>query len=149
MADLVRWNPAREMMSLREAMDRLFEESFLRPSWFGFGDSAEAVLPLDIYETDDQVVVKAAAPGVSPKDIEVTITGNVLTIKGEMKAEEKVEKGNYLRQERRYGSFCRQVALPEGVKTDNVQATFKDGILSLELPKVEAAKPKTVKVVTK
>ena len=102
-----------------------------------------------MYETDDQVVVKAAAPGVSPKDIEVTITGNVLTIKGEMKAEEKVEKGNYLRQERRYGSFCRQVALPEGVKTDNVQATFKDGILSLELPKVEAAKPKTVKVVTK
>lgn len=149
MADLVRWNPAREMMSLREAMDRLFEESFLRPSWFGIGDAAEAVLPLDIYETDDQVVVKAAAPGVTPKDIEVTITGNVLTIKGEMKAEEKVEKGNYLRQERRYGSFCRQVSLPEGVKTDNVQATFKDGVLTLELPKVEAAKPKTVKVVAK
>ncbi len=149
MADLVRWNPAREMMSLREAMDRLFEESFLRPSWFGFADSAEALLPLDIYETEDHVVVKAAAPGVSPKDIEVTITGNVLTIKGEVKAEEKVEKGNYLRQERRYGSFCRQVALPDGVKTDNVQATFKDGVLSLELPKTETAKTKTVKVVVK
>ncbi len=149
MADLVRWNPAREMMSLREAMDRLFEESFLRPGWFGFADPAEAMLPLDIYETEDHVVVKAAAPGVSPKDIEVTITGNVLTIKGEVKAEEKVEKGNYLRQERRYGSFCRQVALPDGVKTDNVQATFKDGVLSLELPKTETAKTKTVKVVVK
>ncbi len=149
MADLVRWNPAREMMSLREAMDRLFEESFLRPGWFGFADPAEAMLPLDIYETEDHVVVKAAAPGVSPKDIEVTITGNVLTIKGEVKAEEKVEKGHYLRQERRYGSFCRQVALPDGVKTDNVQATFKDGVLSLELPKTETAKTKTVKVVVK
>jgi HSP20 family protein len=147
MAELVRWNPAREMMSLREAMDRLFEESFLRPGWFGFME--EPSLPLDIYETGDHLVVKASVPGVSPEDIEVTITGDVLTIKGEVKAEEKVEKGNYLRQERRYGSFCRQVSLPAGVKTDGVQATFKNGVLTLEFPKTEAVKTKTVKVVAK
>ncbi len=149
MADLMRWNPAREMVSLRDAMDRLFEDSFLRPGWFGVAESPAGVLPLDIYETGDQIVVKATAPGVAPEDIEVTITGDVLTIKGEMKSEEKVEKGNYLRQERRYGSFCRQVSLPGGVKTEGVQAAFKDGVLTLELPKVEDVKTKTVKVVAK
>jgi len=149
MAELARWNPAREMVSLREAMDRLFEDSFLQPGWFGAAESPANVLPLDIYETGDHVVVKAAVPGVKPEDIEVTITGDVLTIKGETKVEEKVEKGNYLRQERRYGSFCRQVALPGGVKSDGVQATFENGVLSLELPKAEAVKTKTVKVVAK
>jgi HSP20 family protein len=149
MANLVRWNPAREMVSLREAMDRLFEDSFLRPGWFGVPDAGEMAMPLDIYETGDHIVVKATAPGVKPEDIEVSITGDVLTIKGETKAEEKVEKGNYLRQERRYGAFCRQVSLPAGVKTEGVQATFENGILTLELPKAEAAKTKTVKVVVK
>jgi HSP20 family protein len=137
------------MLSLREAMDRLFEESFLRPGWFGAAETPAAVVPLDIYESGDKVIVKAAAPGVAAEDIEVTITGDMLTIKGEMKAEEKVEKGNYLRQERRYGNFCRQVSLPAGVKTEGVQATFKDGVLTLELAKTEAVKTKTVKVVTK
>lgn len=149
MADLARWNPSREMLSLREAMDRLFEESFLRPGWFGATETPAAVLPLDIYESGDKVVVKAAAPGVAAEDIEVTITGDVLTIKGEMKAEEKVEKGNYLRQERRFGSFCRQVSLPAGVRTEGVQAAFKDGILTLELAKAETVKSKTVKVIAK
>jgi len=149
MADLVRWNPTREMLSLRDAMDRLFEDSFLRPSWFGGAESPAAAVPLDVYETGDHVVVKASVPGVKPEDIEVTITGDLLTIKGEMKVEEKVEKENYVRQERRYGSFCRQVSLPTGIKTDNVQATFENGVLSLELPKAEVAKTKTVKVVTK
>lgn len=149
MADLARWNPSREMLSLREAMDRLFEESFLQPGWFGATETPAAVLPLDIYESGDKVIVKAAAPGVAAEDIEVTITGDVLTIKGEMKAEEKVEKGNYLRQERRFGSFCRQVSLPAGVRTEGVQAAFKDGILTLELAKAEAVKSKTVKVIAK
>jgi HSP20 family protein len=149
MADLARWNPSREMLSLREAMDRLFEESFLRPGWFGATETPAAVLPLDIYESGDKVIVKAAAPGVAAEDIAVTITGDVLTIKGEMKAEEKIEKGNYLRQERRYGSFCRQVSLPAGVQTEGVQAAFKDGILTLELTKAEAVQTKTVKVIAK
>jgi HSP20 family protein len=95
------------------------------------------------------VVVKATVPGVKPEDIEVTITGDVLTIKGEFKTEEKTEKHNYLRQERRYGSFCRQLSVPAGADVDKVKATFEHGVLTLELPKVEAAKAKTVKVVAK
>ena len=146
MADLVRWNPSREMLSLREAMDRLFEDSFLRPGSFG----VETEMPqLDVYETDDHLVVKASVPGVKPEDIDVTLAGDVLTIKGEFKSEEKIGKRNYLRQERRYGSFVRQVTLPAGVNSDKVQATFEHGILTLELPKLEAAKVKTVKVVAK
>ena len=92
MAELVRWSPARDTVSLREAMDRLFEESFLRPDLFGGGETAASALPLDMYETENDVVVKASVPGVKPEDIEVTVTGDLLTIKGEFKSEEKTEK---------------------------------------------------------
>jgi len=149
MASLVRWNPTRDMVSLREAMDRLFEESFLQSDLLGFSDSPANALPLDMYETDNDVIVKATVPGIKPEDIEVTITGDLLTIKGEFKSEEKTEKRNYLRQERRYGSFCRQINLPANVDSNAAKATFEHGILSLELPKIEAAKAKTVKVVAK
>lgn len=149
MAQLVRWNPAREMVSLREAMDRLFEESFLRPGSLGLGESMAGAPPVDMYETESEVVVKATVPGVKPEDIEVTITGDLLTIKGEFKSEEKTEKRNYLRQEHRYGSFCRQVGLPAGVNSDQAKATFEHGIITLALPKVAEAKAKTVKVVAK
>lgn len=149
MAELVRWDPARELVSLRDAMNRLFEESFLWPGFSMFGESPSVVLPLDMYETDDHLVVKASVPGLKPEDIEVTLTGDLLTIKGEFKSEEKTEKRNYLRQERRYGSFCRQVGLPAGVNADKAKATFENGVLTLELPKTEAAKAKTIKIVSK
>jgi len=137
------------MLSLREAMDRLFEDSFISPRWFWGAEEATGFLPLDIYESGDHVVVKATVPGVKPEDIDVTITGDLLTIKSEIQEEEKVEERNYLRQERRYGSSCRQVTLPAGLDTDKVKASFEHGVLTLELPKLEALKPKTVKVVTR
>jgi len=151
MANLVRLEPAREMLSLREAMDRLFEESFLRPGSFGVSDSASAMLPLDMYETENDVVVKAAIPGVKPEDIEVTVTGDLLSIKGEFRAESEVkdEKRNYHRQERRFGSFCRQVTLPAGVNADACAADFENGVLTLTLPKVEEAKVKKVQIKSK
>lgn len=150
MANLVRTDPAREMMSLREAMDRLFEESFLRPGLMNAGgDTAAGLLPMDVYETDSSVVVKVAVPGVKPEDIDVTLTGDLLTIKGEFKSEQKEEKRNYLRQERRSGSFSRQLTLPAGVKGDQCKANFENGLLTLELPKAEAAKAKSIKVVAK
>ena len=149
MAELVRWSPARDTVSLREAMDRLFEESFLRPDLFGGGETAASALPLDMYETENDVVVKASVPGVKPEDIEVTVTGDLLTIKGEFKSEEKTEKRNFIRQERRYGSFCRQLGLPVSVDSNKAEASFENGILTLTLPKVEAVKPKTVRVVAK
>ena len=87
------------MVSLREAMDRLLEKSFLRPDLFGGGETPATALPLDMYETENDVVVKASVPGVKPEDIEVTVTGDLLTIKGEFKSEEKTEKRNFIRQE--------------------------------------------------
>jgi len=151
MANLVRLEPAREMLSLREAMDRLFEESFLRPGSFGVSDSASAMLPMDMYETENDVVVKAAIPGVKPEDIEVTVTGDLLSIKGEFRteSEQKDEKRNYHRQERRFGSFCRQVTLPAGVNADACAADFENGVLTLTLPKVEEAKVKKVQIKSK
>jgi HSP20 family protein len=151
MANLVRLDPAREAMSLREAMDRLFEESFLRPGFFGNGESGAVMLPMDMYETENEVVVKAAVPGVKPEDIEVTVTGDLLTIKGEFKSEseQKDEKRNWHRQERRYGNFSRQVTLPAGVNTDACQADFDNGVLTLKLPKAEEAKVKRVQITSK
>jgi HSP20 family protein len=149
MANLVRRDTPREALSLREAMDQLFQDSFIRPGWFGPGESPANLLPVDMYETADSLVVKATVPGVKPEDVEVTVTGDLLTIKCESKSEEKVEKRNYLRQERRYGSACRQVTLPAGVDTNQAKASFEHGVLTLELPKVEAVKTKTVKVVAK
>ena len=109
------------------------------------------MLPMDMYETENDVVVKAAVPGVKPEDIEVTVTGDLLTIKGEFKTESEKgdEKRNWHRQERRYGSFSRQVTLPVGVNTDACQADFENGVLTLQLPKVEEAKVKRVQIQSK
>jgi HSP20 family protein len=145
---IVRWEPFSDLMSLREAMDRLFEESVVRPgnrflAPFGPGD-----LAVDMYETDDDLVVTAALPGVKPEEVDITITGDTLSIKGETTSEIKVEKANYLRQERRYGAFARTVTLPVPVRADKAEAKFKDGVLTLSIPKAEEAKPKIVKVKT-
>ena len=149
MGNLVPWEPFREMVSLRDAMNRLFEESFLRPGLVGSQDTG-LYAPLDVYETDNQVVLKAAVPGLKPEDLDVTITGDVLTIKGEFKSEEKSEKKrSYIRQERRYGAFTRQLTLPTAVDSNNITATFENGILTLEMPKKENVKPKTVKIIAK
>ena len=149
MADIVRWEPARDMLSLREAMNRMFEDAFLRPGWFGVSDTATNLVAVDLYETNDHLVVKASVPGIKAEDIDVKVTGDLLTIKGEFKSEEKTEKRNYLHQERRYGSFCRQISLPTGVDSSKAKATFENGVLTLELPKAETAKAKSIKVVAK
>jgi HSP20 family protein len=148
MASLIKWEPLSDLVSLRDAMDRLFEDSFVRmrglPGVFG-----TEPLALDMYETADSVVVKTGVAGVKPEEIDITITGDVLTIKGETEAEEKVEKDNYIRQERRYGAFQRSVQLPGSLLTDKAQASFENGVLTLTIPKSEKSKPKTIKVEAK
>jgi HSP20 family protein len=136
-------------MSLREAMDRLFEESVVRPRAGWPAPLGAESLAVDMYETDEEVVVKTAVPGVKSEDIDVSITGDVLTIKGETKAEEKVEKANYIRQERRYGVFSRSLSLPSTVVADKATAEFENGVLILTLPKAEEVKPKTIQVKAK
>lgn len=146
---LTRWEPFKEMMSLREAMNRLFEDSFIRPSAWPLPFDGDAFgLPVDVIEKKDEVLVKASVPGLKPEDIDVSITGDVLTIKGETKSEEKIEDGTYLRQERRYGRFERSLQLPTLVVADKADAKFEHGVLTLKLPKAEEARPHTIKVKT-
>jgi HSP20 family protein len=145
---VVRWEPFSDLMSLREAMDRLFEESYVRPGGRSATPYTSVDLALDIYETDDAFVVTASLPGVKPEDVEITITGETLMIKGETKAEATVENANYLRQERRFGAFARTIVVPAPVQADKAEAKFKDGVLTLSVPKAEEAKPKSVRVKT-
>jgi HSP20 family protein len=144
---LMRWQPFEELMSLREAMDRLFEESIVWPrSWLA---PAAQTFAVDIYETKDDVVVKASLPGVKPEDIEVSVVGDTLTIKGEVKEEKDIKEENYIRKERRYGSFCRSFTLPVSVNPDKATAEFENGVLTLTLPKAEEVKPKTIAIKAK
>ncbi len=142
---MMRWEPFREMMSLRNAMDRLFDESFVRPSRMWVEEGA-AQFPVDMYQTDGEVVVKATLPGIKPEEVDITITGDALTIKGEHKEEKEVKEENYIRRERRYGSFTRTVLIPVSVQGDKAEASFEDGVLTLTLPKAEEIRPKQIKV---
>jgi len=130
-------------------MDRLFEESFVHPRAGWLTPFGAGTLAVDMYETDEDVVVKTSVPGVKPEDIDITITGDTLTIKGEVKAEEKIERANYIRQERRYGAFSRSLTLPTSVVAEKAKAEFENGVLTLTLPKSEEVKPKTIKVKAK
>ena len=149
MANIVRWEPFRDLISLREAMDRLFEESFIRPRAGWLAPLGAEGLAVDMYETDQDVVIKSSVPGVRADDIDITITGDTLTIKGETKTKEKVEKANYIRQERRYGAFSRSVTLPTSIVAEKAKAEFENGVLTLTLPKAEEVKPKAIKVKAK
>jgi HSP20 family protein len=145
---LTRWDPVRDMVTLREAMDRLFAESFVRPgtAFPILGMESPAV---DMYQTKDEIVVKAAIPGIKPENIDISVTGDQLTIKGEFEEEDKIEEGNYIRKERHTGEFARELSLPTLVNADKAKAEFEHGVLTLRLPKVEAVKPRTITVKAK
>lgn len=148
MASLMRWEPFGEMRSLHERMDRLFDGFFRSPRLVPW-ESAELAFPLDVYETEESLVVKAPLPGVRPEDVDISITDDILTIKGESKSEEEVKREDYHRRELRHGSFCRSVTLPTQVEHGKAEATFEQGILTVTLPKTAEAKPKTIKVKTR
>jgi HSP20 family protein len=135
-----RWEPFKEMMTLRQAMDRLFEDSFVRP----YRGAEGTYLPLDIYTTNDAVIIRAAVPGVAPDDVEVMVEGSTVTIRGETKAPQV--DGNFLLQERRYGPFARSIDLVIPVQADKAEAKFENGVLVLSIPKAEEVKPKVIKV---
>jgi HSP20 family protein len=140
-----RWEPFRELMSLREAMDRLFEESFVRPGGL-LGMRGESALAMDMYQTADDVVCKVALPGVRPEDVQLTISGDTLTIRAEIKPDPNIKQEDYLLQERRYGPVSRTVTLPVPVQADRAEATFENGILTIRLPKAEQVKPRQIRI---
>ena len=148
MASIVRWEPFRDLMSLREAMDRMVEEGIMRAP-APFAGWAPGGLAVDMYETDESVVIKTAIPGVNAEEIGVSVTGDTLTIRAETQEETEIERESYLRRERRFGSCCRSVTLPGGLEAEKAEADYTDGVLTLTFPKAEEVKPKSIKVTAK
>jgi HSP20 family protein len=147
MTTLTRWEPLRELVTMREMMDRFWEEPFdLRRAWpRPLGEFRPAV---DMSEDDGAYIVKASLPGVKPEEVEISLADNILTIKGEAKEDKETKEENYHVRERRYGSFMRSIALPMTVKSEQVEATNENGVITLRLPKAEEVKPKKIAVKT-
>ena len=148
MPDIVEWKPFREVSRLRREMDRLWDD------YFGSGRRALQPLPaefapaVDVKETADQIVVKAEVPGMDAKDINISVTGDVLTIKGEKKSEREEKEENYHLVERSYGSFSRSLAMPAAVDMDKIEAKYDKGVLTITCPKKEEVKPKAIEIKT-
>lgn len=141
---LSRWDPFREFISLRDNMDRLFDRTLSRmDSDF---DTVNWALALDVIENNDEFVVKASLAGIDPDDLEITYSDNALTIRGETKMEQDVEESRYHLRERRYGRFARSVSLPAKIDSDKIEADYKNGVLTLHLPKTEEVKPKRISI---
>ncbi|RME49593.1 MAG: Hsp20/alpha crystallin family protein [Caldilineae bacterium] len=145
---LARRNPIREAMALHNALDRLFDEALFRP-FSGYDTNGVRTLALDMYETDDNLIVEAALPGITPEDVEIAVQDGVLTIKGEIKREAEENVTYHLRERYPYTAFERAITLPVDINADAAEATFKNGILTLVLPKAEEVKPKRIEVKAK
>lgn len=147
MSTLVRWEPTRELASLRDRVDRLFGETFGR-AW---GDqegltSGAWIPPVDVFESEDHIVLKADLPDVNKDEVDISVQNNTLTIKGERKMEDEVKEKNFYRMERTYGAFTRSFTLPPTIDSERIDANFNNGVLTLTLPKREESKPKQIKV---
>lgn len=141
---LIRRGPFGDLLSLRQAMDRLFEESFVNPRTWQLGD--EQPVPVDVYTSDDEFVVQAILPGIKPEDVEITVEGTTLTISGDTTVTAEGKEGSLLLQEIRRGRFMRTLSLPAGLEPDKAKATFEDGVLTLRIPKAEQLKPRQIKI---
>ena len=136
--------PVREFVLLRDALDRLFEDSFIRPPMIF--DGSTVPFSVDLFETPEAYTLKAALPGMKPEDISIDATAGMVTIKGEYKEEKESKAENFIRKELRTGAFHRAFELPLSIEPAKVDAKFKDGILEITLPKAEVVKPKQIKV---
>ena len=147
MSSVTRWSPISDLMSLHSAMDRLFGDSFGLPGQSRtVGAVGEGYLPLDVYQTEKEWVIRAAVPGIDPSAVEVTVDGGQISIKGEIKPPENAQTENYWLRENFYGKFSRQVTLPEEALGEQAKAQFVNGMLIVSVPKAQPAKPKSVKI---
>jgi HSP20 family protein len=144
---IARFSPPGDVVSLREAMDRLFEDSVTRPNggWTTLG-AGQVVVPVDLWETKDAYHVRADLPGLTPEDIEINATADTFTINGEFKPTTDVTGDGWLRHERRIGKFARSFTVPVQIEPSKVEAKFTNGVLELVLPKADNVKPRTIKI---
>ncbi len=146
---ITRFSPMTDFVSLREAMDRLFEDSFIRPNgWSGLA-AGQIAVPVDLWETNDAYHLRADLPGLAPDQIEINATQDTVQISGETKVQADVSTEGWLRQERRAGRFQRAFTLPVQIDPNKVQATFEHGVLDLVLPKADQVKPRNIKITAK
>ena len=138
-------SPFGELLSLRSAMDHLFEDSFVRRP-FGAGFDGPSALPLDVTRTADALVIEAVLPGIRPEDVEITVEDNTLSIRGEYREEKHEGEGEALVTEIRRGSVARTLTLPTGLEPDKATASFEHGVLTLKLPKAESVKPRQIRI---
>jgi len=143
-ATLTQFQPFREVSTLQDQINRLFNEAFDRTS--GEANLTAWAPAVDIFETEHSLVVKADLPDIKPEELDIRVENNILTIRGERKFEKKVDENNYLRVERAYGSFSRSFSLANTVNTEAIRADYKNGVLTLNIPKREEAKRKQIKV---
>ncbi len=142
--DLSTWSPFRDLVNMQREIGRVFDNLFSDAD--GNPVVSDWAPRVDIMEHEDSYVIKAEMPGVNKNDVKITLHDNVLSIRGEKKQEREEKDANYHRVERSYGTFERQFALPTGVKSDKIDASYRDGILTIMLPKAEEAKPKEIEV---
>jgi HSP20 family protein len=143
MSQITRWNPVRDLISMREMMDQVFNDRFMRATEPG----RAALLPIDVYADENAIVLMADVPGLKPEELAITFEGGTLIIRGEIKPLAEVK--NYLLHERTTGRFERSLTINTPINADGIEATFEHGVLTLTLPKAEAAKPKQISVKTK
>lgn len=146
MSNLIRWDPGREIVSLRDAMDRLFNDAFTRPWSLTSGGLRAGLPPVDMWQDDNSVFIKASLPGLKANDVQISITGDMLTLRGEYKQDEERKDESYHMREHAFGSFERSLLLPAPVEADQAKAEFEDGVLTITLPKSAQARPKTITV---
>lgn len=138
-------SPLLDLVSMREAMERLFDDRLFRPLWMS-EEERLAAPALDVFTTPEAVIAKAALPGVQPEDVDISITDELVTISGTFKDEKETEEKGYVHKELNRGEFRRSFAVPTALKAEEAKAVFKDGLLTLTIPRAEEAKPKHVKV---
>ncbi len=144
---LIRWEPARELQTIQQEMNRLFGAAFDYQAGTASGDSPRRWIPaMDLVEEDDHFVLRADLPGIQESDVNVEFQDNVLTLSGERKSEHEERKGGYYRLERASGGFSRSLTLPEGVDPEGIKASFKSGVLEVRVPKPEERKPRRVAI---
>jgi len=149
MSSLIRWEPFREFATLSDRMNRLFGETGRSlPAWPTEEGLTTGVWnpPVDVFETNESIVLKADLPEVSKEDVDISVQGNVLTIRGERKREEEVKEKDFYRMERSHGVFTRSFTLPGTVDPEKIEAGFSSGVLTVTLPKREESKPKQIRV---